>query len=1050
MLYNCSVDVTELNEDDTGLWKIYFTVDGVETGSETYELTVNKNVNLEKIDHRTKTNDNIDISLSKISYQEKCSIITPEGDTVLAENIDIPGVTVHESSNFVSCRITIGPMNSSLLGNWSLCGEHEESGKTHLRCQPASISWQNPNNPSRHWDVTRQSKFDHVVSLDGNLTPVVTSFGNVISCHIVTSNGEDLVITPDTDYPGITRVSVSSAESCSINFGPIDKYHLGDWTLYGKFVSFFGLQEVILPMHISLYDEENPYNKPYNVTEEAPTTNVINLGSTIIVEVSGTGARDDCKIISSSGQTYSLNGNKGSEPVLFNDVGTRVACQVSIGPITEAMLGTWQIRGKFNNRNIYTERIRTFEIIKEDPANPIIDEHRTIENLHTQYLNTTMGSTHKMQIRLYSFHTAESCHLRTPDGLQYTIMEGFNIPGIEAFEERDIACGINVNVTNEAMIGDWVLISRFLRLSDPMEQRLPFTIYVEETVKASPSEVTIIEDNDLYLRLENRTDLSGSCKLYNPEKIVADHYEIDVNHNDTCGFIVKNIEKSDSGIWEIRYGTGITYRAFTEVTVVELLNTTIEDLQLVKDKPVDVIIGPDNAIYCKIEDPSGRVVFDNFSRCNIVLEKVIREHNGKWSLTIGFPGKVVTEEYSLNVAVMEAEPKAVVTTSVEKQQPEVILTCSIPTEHEVQACKFREPSGRVLLATHGVGESRYSFHGTGISMESGVRIHECGLRIRNTQVEDLGLWRCAVETSKETYYGFLSVLCPWAMQDPNVAASVISEPTLTVNHQNITATVGDTVIMSCSVQSAIEYCYFRARNGTVFSVTPDTSTENIEYVGAGLDAGECGIAFKNLLLSDTGSWSCHVGLRGTNQTEQRASFNVSIHEPIVTQQFLISGALIVEAQVYNSRSLDYCRFVRIDGLGFKSSNLPENYLKFDMLSTGLCSLYIEKPSILDLHPWTVVVRIRGQDTEISGVTTYDELSPPPIVTVPVGGISYTYWIITLLITSILLSLALIMIPKNNRRRTYAGATYIRNSIRRTFQKKPLSLNKSENNASSSP
>lgn len=36
---------------------------------------------------------------------------------------------------------------------------------------------------------------------------------------------------------------------------------------------------------------------------------------------------------------------------------------------------------------------------------------------------------------------------------------------------------------------------------------------------------------------------------------------------------------------------------------------------------------------------------------------------------------------------------------------------------------------------------------------------------------------------------------------------------------------------------------------------------------------------------------------------------------MVADQRMVGSQLIVEAQVYENRQLDYCRFVRIDGLG---------------------------------------------------------------------------------------------------------------------------------------
>ncbi|XP_052754060.1 uncharacterized protein LOC128201355 [Galleria mellonella] len=791
-----------------------FSVEGEENGS-------NSDI-LHEIVHRTKRDANIDISLSKISHEETCNIITPNGETVLAENVNIPGVTVRNSSYFVSCRITIGPINESLLGNWSLCGEYKDKNEPHKRCQPVSISWYNPNNSSQTWNLWPEPKSDYVVSYDGNLSPVLTGSGTVSTCHAVTPNGEELVITADTDYPGLTRVGTN--EACNFNIGPINKYYIGDWKLFGLFNSpLMGLIEVSRPMHLFLYDEENPYSQAYNVTNEDQVTYIINLGSTIIEEINGRGnlATDDCQIISSFGQKYSISDSKELDPVVFKDVGSNIACRVAIGPITEEMLGKWNFSGKFSNSDTFTERRRVIEIVKEDPANPIIDENRIVDILDTQFFNTSIGASHTILIK--DGNTKESCHLRTPAGLQYTIMEGFNIPGIEVIEDDpDVTCGITVNVKSEDLIGEWILIARVSNYFERIERRLPFIVYVEEIVRAIPQEVTITEGNTLYLRLEKPTELKDSCVLYGPNHNLTD-FETDRYYNDKCGFIIKDIEKSDDGMWEIRYGMGIKYRAFIDVIVIASWNKTIDNLEFIKDRPIKAIIGPKNAIYCKLEDPSGRIVYDNFGKCTIELEKVTKQHNGRWIMTVGFPGKIIAEEYFFNVKITEAERKAIVTTSIEEQKPEVILTCSVPTEYEVKTCKFRKPSGRVLLAVEGVGESGYTFHGVGTSMESAIRIHECGLRISNLQSDDLGIWRCAVQTANDTYYGFLTVLYSWALQDSEVTAPIIIEPNLITTHRSVDVLQGDTVTMSCSIQSAIEYCYFRAQNGTIFNLSPGMS-----------------------------------------------------------------------------------------------------------------------------------------------------------------------------------------------------------------------------------
>lgn len=60
---------------------------------------------------------------------------------------------------------------------------------------------------------------------------------------------------------------------------------------------------------------------------------------------------------------------------------------------------------------------------------------------------------------------------------------------------------------------------------------------------------------------------------------------------------------------------------------------------------------------------------------------------------------------------MSSDPKPAVSTSVATNKPTVTLTCSVASAETLRSCKFRDPAGRILLATPGVGEGRYTFHG---------------------------------------------------------------------------------------------------------------------------------------------------------------------------------------------------------------------------------------------------------------------------------------------------------------------------------------------------
>lgn len=113
-----------------------------------------------------------------------------------------------------------------------------------------------------------------------------------------------------------------------------------------------------------------------------------------------------------------------------------------------------------------------------DPKNPVEDPNRVVVNLKEQFINTSIGDAHRVALNVDVLSTGDSCHIRTPNGLQYKLMEGFNIYGVQLVEASSAACIVSVTVS-EDLIGEWTLISRETRLGTLMERRLPFTIYVE-------------------------------------------------------------------------------------------------------------------------------------------------------------------------------------------------------------------------------------------------------------------------------------------------------------------------------------------------------------------------------------------------------------------------------------------------------------------------------------------------------------------------------------------------------------------------------------------
>ncbi|XP_063380315.1 uncharacterized protein LOC134666909 [Cydia fagiglandana] len=485
----------------------------------------------------------------------------------------------------------------------------------------------------------------------------------------------------------------------------------------------------------------------------------------------------------------------------------------------------------------------------------------------------------------------------------------------------------------------------------------------------------------------------------------------------------------------------------------------------------DLVVGPDSAVHCQLTNPSGSMVYDDFGPCRVSIDRVTEQHSGVWTMSIIQQSNVLAVQQSFTVQVTSAaaDSKPTVSTSVQQDKPLIMLACSVVTADVVTACVFRDPSGRVLQARQGVSEDRYSFiesvnkRATGeASREAGVLrvsadavtacvfrdpsgrvlqarqgvsedrysfiesstagVQSCGIEINGPLTSDLGLWRCDLQTNTDTYFGHLSVLCPWAMQDPEIAASVIAVPTLTSQTKDQVVSEGDSVTMSCSIQTAIRYCYFRARNGTIFNVRPGVTSSSMEYVGASLEAGECSVRFPSLLATDSGTWSCHVGLPDSSEDEQHVQFSIQVQEPISASQFVDGNELVVEGIVNGHPALDYCRFVRIDGQGFTSENVPAGYTDSSSLSQGHCKIRVASPTILEHHPWTVVAKVQGQDTELAQSTDHTNEMPPPDDPV-------TWWIYVMLAVT-LVALVVAFAFKRNRRWAAETAAGVRDSFRK--------------------
>lgn len=112
-------------------------------------------------------------------------------------------------------------------------------------------------------------------------------------------------------------------------------------------------------------DEDNPEDQAYNVTITNPVNRFVNMAATVQFQVTGSGTKNNCILKMPSGQEIDENSASNAiTTVKFHEGIT--PCRVSIGPISDDMLGTYQISGKYRTNNgIFNEIRSPFNILKE-------------------------------------------------------------------------------------------------------------------------------------------------------------------------------------------------------------------------------------------------------------------------------------------------------------------------------------------------------------------------------------------------------------------------------------------------------------------------------------------------------------------------------------------------------------------------------------------------------------------------------------------------------------------------------------------------------------
>ncbi|GBO99707.1 hypothetical protein EVAR_802_1 [Eumeta japonica] len=862
-------------------------------------------------------------------------------------------------------------------------------------------------------------------------------------CEIETPSGSVYELTDDLPLAGVRAMTTTLAISCGVTITATADV-LGEWWLIANETDFTNGASVQRRLRIIVHE------------------------GAIIIQLR------KCEIVTPDGGRHELTNYTNINGIRSIQTNLAVSCGIAV-QVSENVLGEWMLIAKETNwLNGLTVDTKLPIIFQKGYSNETASTEEPpstdVNKLENKVINTEIGETFEVTITRGFDHETELCQIVKPDGSWYDF--GTVIPGVTEQSTHE-SCSVTVTVLSEEFVGQWMLIAKEHKMLSGtyIETRLPFEVVVERSVQAIPqNSATVQENSNFHIRLMEPTDMYQTCRLVAPNAQALNRVQLDQSATNSCAYIVNKVTEEDNGKWAIVYGNNILYKASVELTVTDSTYPAIDTqvISLTQNTAVNMEVGPEGAVYCRLEDPYGVVVFDGFGRCILNIPRVPSSYNGHWTMTV------------------EPRPGVQMSLAMSHADLALSLSCSVETSSTPRACKFRDPQGRILVAQEGVGEDRYSFHGAGISSASGKYTMDCGLRITSPGVEDLGIWRCGVDTEDDTRYGFLLVVCPWLMRNETIAATVETEPVLRPRVPYISTTPGDSVEMSCTIPSGIRYCYFRSQNGTILTATPGVSNDVFEYVGSGLEAGECGIRLRDFSMNDIGQWSCNVGTNNGSLPEKSAHINVygsgtccvplgyrrdanatqlaSIPNSTLKVETLLSlgqdvvlklsadstcnyseeqmsaslrlqsdHSAILNAYVGIADQIDYCRFIRSDGFGFTNELVPEGYVFRGPLSARQCDLRIVRPRNVDFLPWIVAARITGQESEIIART------PPLEVFISQGNSSFFVFRLTLLcicIGLLCLSLGLMFSSKKSRRWTYARAAAVRDSIRRSFRKSP--------------
>ncbi|XP_047990857.1 uncharacterized protein LOC125229941 isoform X2 [Leguminivora glycinivorella] len=450
----------------------------------------------------------VDLNLNQTGVAGGCSLTTPDGqEHILGTTSSIPGVAIHPASKFVACRVVIGPMTESLLGDWVI--SHLGSDNTE-RHQPMTISWENPADPSAQRQVTTQAQQSYSVRPSTIIsTSIPREDGLFEGCFLTTPDGTVLPVLESNAYPGTIWAGANRITACFVQIGPVDPEEEGTWVLVAKTNNYGVRTELRIPIQISFIHDQNL------LTDNLPRREIFtHTGGFVDIALNETGsAAGSCSLRNPAGRTFLLQNAVMVSGVEVRGNNTFVSCTVRIGPMSQQLLGTWTL---IQQDSLTTERLQPVQISwahSASPNDPPTLIRRAVDEIVVEENDVfTLAAP-----RNYNDSFSEGCYIITPDFTTLPIFGDNRYPGNQnAGANRHTTCFVDIGPITAEMAGPWILFSVVNRAGERIISENPAHISISDGVIRLPTLQHVAHEGHFIDLALNQTGQTGNCLLRVP------------------------------------------------------------------------------------------------------------------------------------------------------------------------------------------------------------------------------------------------------------------------------------------------------------------------------------------------------------------------------------------------------------------------------------------------------------------------------------------------------------------------------------------------------